>query len=46
MNTSEIWHLFMETGAPEVYLLYCNALKAEEKHVSDDPGDCPQSFRL
>lgn len=46
MNAADYWHLFMETGAPEAYLLYSMALKMEGNHVSDDSGDRPQSYRL
>ena len=38
MNALDYWQLFMETGAPEAYLLYCRHLKTEEKHVFDDSG--------
>lgn len=38
MNAKELWQIFMETGAPEVYLLYHRALDTEEMHVYDDPG--------
>ena len=37
MNAMDYWNFFIETGAPEYYLLYQNALKMEEKHVFDDP---------
>lgn len=46
MNAANYWQLFMETGAPEMYLLYQKALKSEETHVSDHPGDRPASHRL
>ena len=35
MNAQNYWQLFMETGAPEMYLLYQMARKREENHVSD-----------
>lgn len=38
MDAANYWQLFMDTGAPEMYLLYQRARKAEENHVSDDPG--------
>ena len=38
MNAVDYWKFFLETGAPEYYLLYQNALKMEENHVFDDPG--------
>ena len=36
MESNELWHLFMETGAPEVYLWYNRARKMELKHVLDN----------
>lgn len=41
MLSSEYWKLFLETGAPEAYLLYTQALQREEYHVSDGSGHCP-----
>ena len=38
MNAKDYWQIFMETGAPEAYLLYTNALKMEANHVSDRSG--------
>lgn len=46
MHAMDYWKLFMETGAPEAYLLYSNALKMEGKNVLDDPGHCPQGNGL
>ena len=46
MESREYWKLFMETGAPEYYLLYQHAMKQEAPHVSDDPGHCPQGNGL
>ncbi len=46
MNAANYWQLFLETGAPEMYLLYHQALKTEEKHVSDHPGNCPAGHGL
>ena len=46
MESAQYWKNFMETGAPEYYLLYQRALKMEAKHVPDDPGHCPQGDRL
>lgn len=36
MNKQEIWQLFLETGAPEAYLLYNQARRMEMSHVSDN----------
>ena len=46
MNAKDYWSLFVETGAPEAYLSYTNALKMEEKNVSDHSGDRPAGHGL
>lgn len=46
MNAMDYWQLFMETGAPEAYLMYSKTLKSEGKHVYDDPGSSPESHGL
>lgn len=38
MNATFFWQMFLETGAPEAYLLYNKAKRMEETHVFDDPG--------
>lgn len=38
MEIQEIWNLFLETGAPEAYLLYRNACRMEANDVPDDSG--------
>ena len=38
MNAMDYWHFFLETGAPEYYLLYSKAMKLEGTHVLDNPG--------
>ena len=38
MDAKDYWQMFMETGAPELYMLYSQALKMEEVHVPDDTG--------
>lgn len=38
MKANDYWKLFMETGAPEMYLLYTKSMKSEASYVSDDPG--------
>lgn len=35
MFAKEYWQVFVETGAPEAYLSYRNALLLEANHVSD-----------
>ncbi len=46
MNEMDYWKLFLETGAPEAYLLYSKQLKSEAQHVYDDPGRCPAGHGL
>jgi len=46
MNTNVLWDLFMETGAPEMYLLYTKQQKMEAKHVFDGQGNRPQGNGL
>ena len=38
MEAKDYWQLFMQTGAPELYLLYNSAKKMEIKNVSDRSG--------
>ena len=38
MQAQNYWDLFLETGAPEMYLLYNNARKMENAHVPDNTG--------
>ena len=38
MDASDYWRLFLETGAPEMYLMYSRALKMEAENVSDHTG--------
>ena len=35
MIAQDYWRIFLETGAPELYLLYSMTRKLEETHVSD-----------
>lgn len=46
MNASEYWKLFLETGAPEMYLCYIQAQKTEDFHVSDSAGGSAPSSGL
>ncbi len=46
MNATDYWRLFLETGAPELYLMYTNAIKTEGKDVSDDPSHRPAGHGL
>ena len=38
MKAADYWNFFLETGAPEYYLLYQKQQKLEAPHVSDNPG--------
>jgi len=38
MNSGELWKLFEETGAPELYLIYSNARKMENSNAFNDSG--------
>lgn len=38
MDVKDYWQLFLETGAPEAYLMYSRALKMEGNHVPESPG--------
>lgn len=46
MNAKDYWQLFLETGAPEAYLLFSLQQKVEGNYVSDHPGYCPEGHRL
>lgn len=46
MNSQNYWAYFLETGAPEAYVLFNMARRMEEKNVSDDPGTCAPDNRL
>lgn len=35
MNAQDYWQIFLETGAPEIYMLYNRARKMEEANVLD-----------
>ena len=38
VRSQDAWSLFVETGLPEYYLLYTNAKRLENAHVSDPTG--------
>ena len=38
MNAQQYWKIFLETGAPEMYLLFRQETRREEMHVLDDTG--------
>lgn len=46
MNTQQLWQTFLETGAPEVYLLYHQAKKVDNSNVPDSTGAGPSGNAL
>ncbi len=38
MNAQSFWDLFLDTGAPEMYLLYQQMRKLEDTNVCDSQG--------
>ncbi len=46
MDSQTMWQVFLETGAPEMYLLYNKARKLEETNVLDDTRIGAQSNSL
>ncbi len=46
MNAKDYWTFFLETGAPEYYLMYQRQRKMEAPHVFDDSGNRAQSHGL
>lgn len=46
MNAQDYWTMFLETGAPEMYLLFNQARRMEESNVCNDPGVGSSGIRL
>lgn len=46
MKSQDFWQIFLETGAPEAYLLYSKALKMEASNVPDNSGVGASCHRL
>ena len=46
MQSQDYWKIFLETGAPEVYLMYNQARRMEETDVSEHQGSGVASLRL
>lgn len=38
MDPMNVWQMFLETGAPEFYLLFNKMRKMGETNVLEDPG--------
>ncbi len=36
MDSQAFWQVFLDTGAPEMFMLYNKMRKMEDSHVSDD----------
>lgn len=46
MTSQDYWQMFLETGAPELYLLYNNARKMEKTHVFNSSGPSDSGHNL
>ena len=46
MNAKDYWNIFLETGAPEMYLLFQQARRMEEGYVPVDQGPGAAGFGL
>ena len=46
MYAQAIWSVFLDTGSPEIYLLYHKVKQLEETNVYIDPGARPESHGL
>ena len=46
MDAHQFWLAFLDTGAPEMYLLFNKARKLEEGNVFDDKGSGASGCQL
>ena len=46
MRPELYWQLFLKTGSPEAYLMYNEAKRLEQKHVSEYEGTCCSGHTL
>ncbi len=46
MNAELFWQVFLETGAPEAYLMFQKMRRMEDGNVSDNQGTGAQAYRL
>ena len=46
VDAKEYWQLFLETGAPELYMMYTRALKSEGNNVPEHHSIGAESQRL
>ena len=38
MNSQNLWRMFVQTGSPEMYLMYKEAVRMEERSVFNGQG--------
>ena len=43
MKANDYWQMFIDTGAPELYLMYNAARKMEMSHVPESSSPCFES---
>ena len=46
MDSNDYWMCFLETGAPEMYLLYAKARKSEEAYVCKNESIGHSGYRI
>lgn len=46
MTSQDYWQMFIETGAPELYLLYSNTKKLENTNVFDNTSSGTPGYNL
>ena len=46
MTSQDYWQMFLETGAPEIFLLFNNLRKMEISNVLDNPGPGASGHKL
>ena len=46
MNAENYWKIFLETGSPEMYVLYSHTKRMEEHHVFDGQGSHFEGHKL
>lgn len=46
MNAENSWKMFLETGAPEFYLMYSQAKRTEENYVFNSAGVGTAGYKL
>lgn len=46
MDARDYWDFFMETGAPELYLMYAKAARLEAGNVSENESTGHSCYRV